>query len=219
MPELDRFERSFRPGWIRPYRLARSDTVSDRETSDGLIRALCRSLREFGGVPGFDEIAEVLVTGGGRPAWAHFSAIEETPRLRDGHRHTEVAAQAAKSILVQQAAGSGLHSDHSLAKELAIRTCHGLLDHYYFANARSNLIAEGVHADHAAARRWQSRVEGLLDDRIEKVAGMLVGNPQAVGLRAPRRTVPQLSTEELLNDNLMPHTPDPVGLSSTGGSS
>ena len=218
MPELDRFEKSFRPGWIRPYRLARSDTASDQETSDAIITALCRSLRDLGGVPGIEKIAEILDSRGSRPAWPQFSAIEEIPRLYDGHRHTEVAAQAAKSILVQQAARNGIKGAQSSAKELSVRTCHDLVEHYFLANARSNLIAEAVHADHVEARQWQSRVEGLLADRIERIAEKLVANPRAVGLRAPRRTVPQQSTEDLLNDNLMPQSRDSVALSSTGRS-
>ena len=210
MPELDRFEKSFRRGWIRPYRLARSGTASDYETSDAIITALCQSLRDFGGVPGFEETAEILDSRGNRPAWAQFAAIEEVPKLHGGHRHTEIAAQVAKSILVQQAAENGPRSDQSLVEEFATRTCHSLLDHYFFANARSKLIAQGVHVDHVAAREWQSGAADLLSSRIEQIAKQLINDPRATALRAPKRTAPRRSTEDLLDDNLLSEEPGPV---------
>lgn len=216
MPELDRFERSFRAGWIRPYRLARSETASDGETSDAIITALYQTLRALDGVPGLEEMAEVLASPSGRSGWAQFAAIEEIVQLHGGHRHTEIAAQAAKSMLVEQAAGNGLTSGRSLAKELATRTCHGILDNCFFAIARDNLIAQGVQTDHVSARQWQSGVEGLLDDRIERTAEKLITTQHAAELRAPDRIVPRRPTEDLLTDNLLAPEPDPVATPATG---
>ena len=216
MPELDRLEKSFRPGWIRPYRVAGSETASEGETSDAIITALYQTLRTLDGVPGLEELADVIASPSGRSEWAQFAAVEEILQLHGGHRHTELAAQAAKSMLVEQAAGNGLPSGRSLVKELATRTCQGILDHYFFAIARDNLIAQGVHADHVSARHWQSRVEGLLDDRIERTAEKLINTPHAAGLRAPNRSVPRRPTEDLLHDNLLAPEPDPVAPPATG---
>ena len=203
MPELDRFERSFRPGWIKPYRLARSETASDQELRDSLVTSLCRSLRELDGVPGFESLAGVLRSAGARPQSAQFAAIEEIVREHEGHRHTMIAADVVRSILNHRAAGEGIGGDRLIANQLATRTCRAILGNYFFAIARGNLIEEGVLADAADAYRWQERVFDPLDTRIEQIADKLSGNPDAKGLRAPDRTVPRQSTEHLLKDNLL----------------
>ncbi len=203
MPELDRFERSFLPGWIKPYRLARSVTASDKELSDGLVTSLCRSLRELDGVPGFESLAGVLRSAGARPQSAQFAAIEEIVRRHEGHRHTQIAAGVAKSMLTRQDSGHVPGSARSIVKQFATLTCRSLLDHYFFAIARGNLIEEGVLADHGDAYRWQERVFDPLDTRLDQIGDKLSDNPDAKGLRSPDRTVPRQSTEHLLNDNLL----------------
>ncbi len=157
-------------------------------------------------------MAKILDSRGNRPAWTQFAAIEETLKMYGGHRHTEIAAHAARSILVQQAAGSGPRSDQSLVEEFATRTCHSLLEHYFFADARSKLIAQGVHIDHVAAREWQSGAEDLLSSRIEQIAKQLINDPRATALRAPKRTAPRRSTEDLLDDNLLSEEQEPAGV-------
>ena len=218
MPELDRFERSFRPGWINPYRLARSATASEKELSDSLVTSLCRSLRELDGVPGFESLAGVLRPAGARPQSTQFAAIEEIVRRHEGHRHTQIAAGVAKSMLIRQAAGDGLGSARSIVEQFATRTCRSILGNYFFAIARGNLIEEGVRANDADAHIWQARVFDLLHPRMEQIADKLIDNPDARGLRAPDRTVGRESTEDLLNDNLLSQEPNPVAPSRVEGS-
>ena len=218
MPELDRFEWSFRRGWRKPYRLARSATASDKELSDSLVTSLCRSLRELDGVPGFESLAGVLSCAVAGPQLAHFAAIEEIERRHEGHLHTKIAAGVAKSMLTHQDAGNVLDSARSIVEQFATRTCRGILGNYFFAIARSNLIEEGVRANDTDVHIWQARVFDLLHPRMEQIADKLINNPGARGLRAPDRTVGRESTEHLLNDNLLSQEPNPVAPSRVEGS-
>ena len=218
MPELDRFEQSFPRGWSRPYRLARSAAASAQECNDSIVIALWDSLREHDGVPGFASLVGVLECTGACAHLAQFAAIEEIVRTHVGHRHTEIAAGVAKSLLIRQAADDGFGSDRAIVEHFATETCWGLLDNYFFANARCKLIEEGALADPAAAHRWQRQTHEDLRPRIERIAVELIGNPDAVGLHRPRRTAPLQSTKDLLNDNLLSQERQPLAPSNGGRS-
>ena len=211
MAELDRFEKSFTAGWRAAYNYARGGTASDSEVSDKLMKSLAKTLREQGGVPGLREMSGVVVSGLGSPLDEHFAALDRIVRDHHGHRHTKVAAEAAKFILVSQGAltGSGAASD--VVEQFAVRTCESIIEHKFFGNARQHLVTEGKLPDHGAAYDWQHRLERLNQPALERIAGQLLESPSAEGLRAPRRTVPTESISTLLHEDLLPSgAPDPA---------
>ena len=146
-----------------------------------------------------------MVAGGlGSPLDEPFAALDRIVRDHHGHRHTKVAAEAAKFILVSQGAltGSGAASD--VVEQFAVRTCESIIEHKFFGNARQHLVTEGKLPDHGAAYDWQHRLERLNQPALEQIAGRLLKNPGAERLRAPRRTVPLASTSTLLYQDLLP---------------
>ena len=77
------------------------------------MKSLAKTLREQQGVPGFREMSEVIASGLGSPLDEPFAALDRIVRDHHSHRHTKVAAEAAKFILVSQGSltGSGAASD------------------------------------------------------------------------------------------------------------
>ena len=204
MAELDRFEKSFTAGWRAAYNYTRGGTASDGEVSDKLMKSLAKNLREWEGVPGFREMSEVVAGGLGSPLDEPFAALDRIVRDHHGHRHTKVAAEAAKFILVSQGAltGSGAASD--VVEQFAVRTCEAIIEHKFFGNARQHLVTEEKLPDHGAAYDWQHRLERLNQPALEQIAGRLLKNPSAERLRAPTRMVPKESTSALLDQDLLP---------------
>ena len=125
-------------------------------------------------------------------------------RDHHGHRHTKLAAEAAKFILVSRGALTGPSTASGIAEQFAVRTCESIIEHKFFANARQHLVTEEKLPDHGAAYDWQHRLERLNQPALERIAGQLLESPSAERLRAPRRTVPVESTSTLLYQDLLP---------------
>jgi len=87
---------------------------------------------------------------------------------------------------------------------LADSVCEAIVEHYFFANARQNLVTEQKIADHERARQWQERIERLVRPDSGRVAEQLTRRPDANGLRAPARNVPRVPTNVLLEEDLLP---------------
>ena len=204
MAELDRFEKSFPARWRAAYNYARSGAASDGEVSDKLMKSLAKTLREQEGVPGLREMSEVIAGGLSSPLDEPFTALDRIVRDHDGHRHTKLAAEAAKFILVSQGARTGPDAASDIPERFAVRTCESIIEHKFFANARQHLVTEEKLPGHAAAYDWQHRLERLYQPALERIADQLLENPSAGGLRAPRRTVPKESTSALLHQDLLP---------------
>ncbi len=204
MAELDRFERSFTAGWRAAYNYTRGGTASDSEVSDKLIKSLAKTLREQGGVPGLREMSEVIAGGLGSRLDEPFAALDRIVRDHHGHRHTKVAAEAAKFILVSQGALTGSSAASGVIEQFVARTCEAIIEHRFFANARQHLVTEEKLPDHGAAYDWQHRLERLNQPALERIAGQLLESPSAERLQAPRRTVPVESTSTLLYQDLLP---------------
>ena len=204
MAELDRFEKSFTAGWRAAFNYARGGTASDSEVSDKLMKSLAKTLREQEGVPGLREMSEVIASGLGSPLDEPFAVLDRIVRNHHGHRHTKVAAEAAKFILVSQGAVTGPGAASDVVEQFAVRTCESIIEHKFFANARQHLVTEGKLPDHGAAYDWQHRLERLNQPALERIAGRLLENPSAERLRAPKRTVPTESTSALLDQDLLP---------------
>ncbi len=229
MAEGDRFERAFGAGWRGAYRRARNDGVPPAEVSDKLITALARTLREQGGVPGFREVEGAVgkavwmlslqSSGAGEEAAILIESFNELDRIvrdKDGHRHAKVAADVAKSLLVQQGALANGQGIWPMTTHLAEDTCTGLVEHYFFATARQNLVAEGKVRDHEAARHWQQSVEEVMRLALRQIAERLTKDPHSEALRAPNRTVKQQSTSDLLKEGLVSNETSSRSLGSRG---
>ena len=202
MPEADRFEKKIPAGWRAAYRDARSDAASGEEVSDKLVTPLCKYLRDNGGVPGFHQIAAELTDQDPRSISERIEAIDRIVKEHGRHRHTLIAAEAAKSTLILREAMCDSSGSPSIVQQFGVQVCKNLIEHYFFANARINLVAEGVYATEAQTYEWQSRIEDLLMPRIENIAAQLCERPDAKGLRAPKRIVRRQSTSSLLDQDL-----------------
>jgi len=192
MPDQDRFEKSFASAWAKVLRLSNGGIASDAELSDASITALAHSLRQSGGCPGLQDIANVLhgfvqnrkvlpslSAAGGSTLTKSFDALRQIERAQGGHRATKVAARIARSILVQVSSQNDTHvSEPQLSQMLSEQTCLGLVEHHFFGRARAYLCG------------------------IRKLAARLRQDPSAAHLRAPKRTVARRSTRDLLNDPL-----------------
>ena len=213
MPEGDRFERSFGAGWRGAFQLVRGGFSSDGEIADKLVGSLAKTLRNEKGVPGFAEMYRVIVEGKKNSLLQAFNALDDIVRDNEGHGHTQVAADVAKSLLVQQDASNGMAASETLERRLAEGTCSALMDHYFFARAYPQLIDEGRFFDHEDARQWRHRVEQAIQGNVAKLADRLAERPDAEGLRTPKRIVPKESTRKLLQADLLTPVPkEPVGL-------
>ena len=204
MPEQDRFERTFQPGWQAAYRYAREGVASDKEIADKLAKSLSRTLRENEGVPGFPAMAAAIAAPDGVSLLEQFSALDGIVREHGGHRYTKVAAGVAKSFLVQQDAYSGAPAAADATRQMAIGVCEAIVEHCFFANARQHLVTQEKIADQEGARDWQDRIERVNRTAIEKIADQLVRSPDASGLRAPRGTEKKETTSSLLEEDLLP---------------
>ena len=200
MPEGDRFERGLDAGWRSAFRYATGGSASVEEIGDKLVASLSKTLRENGGVPGLEAITRTIVEAHEASLMENFGALDGIVREQGGHRHTKISADIAKSFLVQQ--GLRIPSPDQMARQISLSTCEALVEHYFFARVHQRLITKDRFADHNEARQWQGRVEQAMQPRIEKVAGQLVQDADAAGLRAPKRVTRKVSTSDLLAEDL-----------------
>lgn len=213
MPEADRFEKAIRAGWRGAYRRARDGVSSDAEVADRLIAAAARTLRESGGIPGFADLVQVMQDATWRLAFPTdpigqqrellaecFGALDRIVLENEGHRNTKVSVGAAKSLLLQTGEPRRVASD--IGMNFAEHACVALVDHYFFATARQNLVAEGKFANHEQARRWQETVQQTMLHSVRLLAGQIVKHPDAKRLRTPPRMVKPRETSELLGEVL-----------------
>ncbi len=208
MPDQDRFERTFKVGgWRGAYRRAREAVASTEEVGDKLVKALAKTLRDNGGVPGLPAMAEIVKSSNGTSLLGRFNALDAIVRAQNSHRHTEIAADVAKAFIVQQEVANGGFSPGYTVDRFGEDVCAALVEHYFFANARQQLIIQKKLASHEEARRWQVKVERAIRPNIEKVACQLVQDPLANHLRAPKGIVKKESTSTLLKEELVPSRP------------
>ncbi|MXY00684.1 MAG: hypothetical protein F4Y67_07675 [Chloroflexi bacterium] len=200
MPELDRFERSFGAGWRRAFNYARNGDSSINEIGDALVKSLAATLRDRNGIPGMDDLVGIIRGKSDSISIEAFAQLDRIERVHRGHRHTKIGADVAKTMLV--AAELDPEGFSGTAIEFAEQICIRLLDHEFFDRARSHLIEVGKLQSHEESHQWQRSVLEHLAPAIKKVAEQLVEDPQCSRLRAPKRTVPIKSTEDLLYEDL-----------------
>ena len=202
MPENDRFERTFQPGWRAAYRRARGGSPVE-EIGDKLVKTLAKTLRESEGVPGLEDMAAIVASADRTSILKQFNALDGIARDQ-AHRHSKVAADVVKSFLVQKDVSTGVLTRKDAVRHLSNGVCTALVEHYFFAIARQHLVTEGRIADHGEARQWQEQIERVIQPAITKIANKLVQRPDAKGLRAPRSMVRKESTSSLLEEELLP---------------
>ena len=201
--ERDRFEKQLGAGWLSAYQYAREGHASSEEISDKLVSTLSKTLRENGGIPAFDEMARILTEGRGCELLAAFGALDGLAEGEDGHRHTKIAAEVAKSLIVQWEASGWNVEGSEIPARFAEALCSALVEHYYFAKARQPLLAEGRFDSLEHGARWQSQIEEMLVPQLSEIAAKLVQKPDASGLRAPKRMTRKERTGDLLAENLL----------------
>ena len=203
MVERDRFENQFGRGWLSAYRYAREGHASPEEICDKLSSTLSKTLRQSGGIPAFDEMARILTEWGGRDLMAAFGALDGLVEGEDGHRHTKIAAEVAKSLIVQWEAAGWNVEESEIPARFAEASCSALVERYYFAKARQPLLAEGRFDSLEDGARWQGQVEEMLRPQLSRIAAQLVEKPDASGLRAPNRLTRKERTGDLLAESLL----------------
>ena len=178
--------------------------ATDDEVGDKLAKCLAGTLRESEGVPGLTAMAAVLVGTDGTSLLEQFSALDRIAHDNGGLRPGKIAAEVAKSFLVQQEPDGGAPALSDAVRQLAGGVCEAMVEHYFFANARQNHVTEGKIADHEEARQWQDRIEQIVLPAVERIADQLARSPNASGLRAPAGTVRRVPTSILLEEELVP---------------
>jgi hypothetical protein len=215
VPDQDRFERGFAPGWRKVYRLAKGGIASEAEIADACIFALAHCLRQSGGCANLQDLVNVLQSfaqgratppslsgAGGHALTEAFEALRRIERQQGGHRVTKVAMRAAMSILVRSSRrGDALYSEAGQIRALVEQICMSLVDHHLFGRARAYLVGEWFASFHEA-RAWEQTVKKAMSLGVQKLAARLSKDPRAAHLRAPKRTVARRSTRELLDDPL-----------------
>ena len=202
MPEEDRFERQFRAGWVAAARYIRDGKASIEEIGDKLTKTLAKRLRDASGVPGFDDMVGIIERTKGSNLLYAFDALDDIVRRHDGNLHSKVAAEVAKSVMVQQpneaAAGNGAPAEY-----FAENVCAGLFEHNLFSRAESPLISEGRFSSREEFRAYQERLAQQMMPGIRKIAEQLAQNPDGKGLRAPNRKASRQSTSAILAEDLL----------------
>ena len=199
MAENDRIEKSIRAGWRTAANYVENENASSEELGDKLVESLVGTLRKFKGVPGFQTILEILEAPVSVSVLDSFCALENIVRDRDGHRHTKIAANVAKSLLVSK----GTLESQDVDKRFAQALCSALVRHYFFARVCPKLTATKRFSSPGEFHKWQIGIEQSIQSRIDKVATQLVQSPDATNLRAPGRTAKRASTSQLLDEVLV----------------
>lgn len=202
MPEGDRFERAFRSGWRSVYQLARNGNASDEEITDKLVKALTKNMREAHGVPGLPEMTRLIADCSPATLLDSYEDLDRIVREHNGHRHAKIAADVAKSLIVQSLSGTtGMDGD--VSSQFAERVCDAVIDNGLFAKAGTRLVEEGRFSNLQEFREWQGKIERMIEPSVAKIAGNLVQRPDAKRLRAPNRMAKKKTTSDLLGENLL----------------
>ena len=134
MPEGDRFERAFRAGWRSAYQYTRDGRASPEEIGDKLVKSLAKNLREASGVPGSTDMTQLIIYSSQETLLDSYEALDELVREHNGHRHTKIAADVAKSLVIQSLSGTaGL--DEDISSQFGKRVCDAIIDNGFFAKA------------------------------------------------------------------------------------
>ena len=200
MPDLDVIERSAKRGWYGATRMYAGGAASAAEMRGPILKALAKSLRDGGGLPGHDNLSAIvqLVCNGDISALAAIREVRTVTREFGGHLHTRLAAEAVDTLIVEVRQNSTTIIEPATA--VSERFLTRLVDHYLFGRARPYLVGQRF-ADHGAALQEENACKAALAPYVRELAERLVRDPTGKGLRAPsvRRSY-RRSTASLLNE-------------------
>ena len=148
-------------------------------------------------------MAHILTHGRSLGLMAAFGALDDLAEREDGHRHTKIAAEVAKSLIVQLEAAGWAVEASEISGRFAEVSCSALVERNYFAKARQPLLSEGRFDSFEQMTSWQSPVEEILRPQLSKIAAKLGKKPDGKGLRAPNRLTKKERTRDLLAENLL----------------
>lgn len=203
MPDLDIIDRNAPRGWARAYKLFLGN-ASVPEVARAATKALARSLRENGGLPGahlFRRVLDQRMSGelDGHGALEAASAIQH----RLGHdRHAKIGARAVGKLLVEFGHRRRLRGESF--ETLCDRFVHELVDHLFFGRIRPDIVGTKRYPGRAEVEVRELAVREGLEPSLRKIARKLAVSPSADGLRAPPTSIgPQPTTEEMLDQPIM----------------
>ena len=180
------------PGGGAPYQLARDGKASPEVVTDKLVKALTKNLRDAGGIPGWPEMTQTITDCVPEEILASYEALDRLVREHNGHRHAKIAADVAKSLIVQSLSGTA-GMDGDISNQFAERVCEAIIDNGLFAKAGTRLVEEGRFSNLQEFREWQGKIERMIEPSVAKIAGNLV---QKTGRKEPSRSKSHVEEED-----------------------
>ena len=200
MPDLDIIERAAKRGWGGATRMYAGGLASADEMRGPILKALAKSLRDAGGLPGLNDLSMIVgrVCNGDLSARAAFTEMRTVEREYGGHLHTKVAAEAVCTLIVELSQDSTMFIEPATA--VAERFLTRLVDHHLFGRARPFLVGQRF-ADYGDALQEENACRSALAPHVRKLAAGLVRDPTGKSLRAPSvQRSHHRPTAELLNE-------------------
>jgi hypothetical protein len=202
MPDQDIVERSLNRFWRRPYRLTKGGH-SPGVVAESLVKSLAATLREEGGMPGFQQIAvarlEALAAPNGAAHLAEEARVVEQDLCQQ--QSVKLLVRAAKRDLVLVLAGRALPTDEGLVKEYLKEQ----LEHEFFSRALSpRLVGPGKTFSCVDEQRdFLALVWSRVEPQVQKLTVRLLADTSATRLRAPASLRPRRSTAELVEEPVL----------------
>lgn len=203
MPDLDIIDRNVPRGWRPPLKLFVGVAKPD-EVARAVSKALARSLRENGGLPGFDRWVALLderIAGVLDPhsAFVRAEAIER--ELGQG-RHVKVAARSVQSILAEL--GHSRTPALSLGRPLAEEFLRRLAQHDFFGRIRPGIVGRRRFKRIADVDERERACRQAMEPFLQRLASGLVRDPEGEELRSPSvRGTRSPTTKDLLHRSIM----------------
>ena len=174
--------------------------------SDSALRALAKTVRDARGVPGLDEMIDIVCdcADGTTTIRRSFVRLREASLHAGGSALTQIAQAAAESTMIAIERGE-VKSD--LAREVRRRFTESAIETYVLAPSRQRTVGRRF-ATVNEAHDWQRQFIKLMAPQTEKFVDSLIRHPSGKGLRAPARMTRRQATANLLFQSVpLPVTP------------
>jgi len=196
VPDRDWYSAHVPKNWRGAARRIAHGADFDR-TGDLALSAFTRTIKEAGGIAGFDEMLSVVerfAAGLTNDAARELRNALHTIQRTGDWELTQIAYAAAQGTLASIARGDcGPAPAHEFARRCVVQT----LDAKLFAPSRLRTVGP-LFATFESAHDWQRRCVDAMAERIDKVGAGFLQHRSGVGLRAPPRASPRLKTADLL---------------------
>jgi hypothetical protein len=198
MPDLDIVERKLPPEWRRAYKLIKGSHELEA-VAEEILKALARTLRDRGGAPGLEESAQALYRHD-RGFLDDRSLVAFAAKLEQ-EQETANGKVLALSVMDQNVSGPDGFLRGAPNMRLAKRFLVRLVERCLFAQQRDYLVGKRF-TSRAQAVETETRLLGLMESGLSKIASQLAEDSSAKNLRAPRSAQRKKSTRELLDQPL-----------------